>query len=66
MITKIICLKLLSSQKLAEALLAEYERELIRVRTGVTNLQAIYSATVEPSIWLKSNTGKIKIGNNSD
>ena len=35
-------------------------------KSGLTNAQAIYSATVAPSIWMKSNTGKIKIGYNSD
>jgi hypothetical protein len=35
-------------------------------KSGMTNSQAIYSATVAPSIWMKSNTGKIKIGYNSD
>ena len=35
-------------------------------KSGMTNSQAIYSATVEPSIWMKSKTGKIKIGYNSD
>lgn len=35
-------------------------------KSGMTNSQAIYSATVEPSIWMKRNTGKIKVGYNSD
>ncbi|WP_158974303.1 amidohydrolase family protein [Cellulophaga sp. L1A9] len=35
-------------------------------KSGMTNSQAIYSATVEPSNWMKSNTGKIKVGYNSD
>lgn len=35
-------------------------------KSGMTNSQALYSATVEPSNWMKSNTGKIKIGYNSD
>ena len=35
-------------------------------KSGMTNSQAIYSATVAPSNWMKSNTGKIKIGYNSD
>ena len=32
----------------------------------MTNSQTLYSATVEPSNWMKSNTGKIKVGYNSD
>jgi imidazolonepropionase-like amidohydrolase len=32
----------------------------------MTNSQVLYSATVAPSSWMKSNTGKIKVGNNSD
>ncbi len=35
-------------------------------KSGMTTSQAIYSATVEPSNWMKRNTGKIKIGYNSD
>lgn len=35
-------------------------------KSGMTNAQAIYSATVEPSNWMKSNTGKIKVGYHSD
>ncbi|WP_310555376.1 amidohydrolase family protein, partial [Flavobacterium sp.] len=35
-------------------------------KSGMTNSQAIYSATVEPSNWMKRNTGKIKVGYNSD
>lgn len=35
-------------------------------KSGMTNSQALYSATLEPSKWMKSNTGKIKIGYNSD
>lgn len=35
-------------------------------KSGMTNSQAIYSATVEPSNWMKSKTGKIKVGYNSD
>lgn len=35
-------------------------------KSGMTNSQALYSATVEPSNWMKRNTGKIKIGYNSD
>ena len=35
-------------------------------KSGMTNTQALYSATVAPSNWMKSNTGKIKIGYNSD
>jgi predicted metal-dependent TIM-barrel fold hydrolase len=35
-------------------------------KSGMTNSQALYSATVVPSTWMKSNTGKIKIGYNSD
>jgi hypothetical protein len=32
----------------------------------MTNAQVLYSATVAPSSWMKSNTGKIKVGYNSD
>ena len=35
-------------------------------KSGMTNSQVLYSATVEPSEWMKSNTGKIKVGYNSD
>jgi hypothetical protein len=35
-------------------------------KSGMSNSQALYSATVAPSNWMKSNTGKIKIGYNSD
>ncbi|PKB15283.1 amidohydrolase family protein [Flavobacterium sp. 5] len=35
-------------------------------KSGMTNSQALYSATVAPSNWMKSNTGKIKKGYNSD
>ena len=35
-------------------------------KSGITNSQALYSATVEPSNWMKRNSGKIKIGYNSD
>ncbi|SEO94487.1 Amidohydrolase family protein [Flavobacterium sp. CF108] len=35
-------------------------------KAGMTNSQVLYSATVEPSNWLKSKTGKIKTGYNSD
>ncbi|MDI6048885.1 amidohydrolase family protein [Flavobacterium sp. XS2P24] len=35
-------------------------------KSGMTNSQALYSATVAPSSWMKSNTGKIKIGYASD
>lgn len=35
-------------------------------KSGMINSQALYSATVEPSNWMKRNTGKIKIGYNSD
>ncbi len=35
-------------------------------KSGMTNSQALYSATVAPSNWMKRNTGKIKIGYNSD
>ncbi|WP_310380311.1 amidohydrolase family protein [Flavobacterium sp.] len=35
-------------------------------KSGMTNSQTLYSATVEPSNWMKRNTGKIKIGYNSD
>lgn len=34
--------------------------------TGMTNAQVLYSATVAPSTWMKSNTGKIKTGYRSD
>lgn len=35
-------------------------------KSGMTNAQALYSATVAPSNWMKSNTGKIKVGYHSD
>lgn len=35
-------------------------------KNGMTNSEALYSATVAPSDWMKSNTGKIKVGYNSD
>lgn len=35
-------------------------------QSGMTNSQAIYSATVEPGEWMKSKTGKIKAGYYSD
>jgi hypothetical protein len=35
-------------------------------KSGMTNSQTLYSATVEPSNWMKRNTGKIKVGYNSD
>lgn len=35
-------------------------------RSGMTNSQALYSATVAPNNWMKRNTGKIKLGYNSD
>jgi predicted metal-dependent TIM-barrel fold hydrolase len=35
-------------------------------KSGMTNSQVLYSATVAPSSWMKSNTGKIKVGYNSD
>lgn len=35
-------------------------------KSGMTNSQALYSATVAPSNWMKKRTGKIKIGYNSD
>lgn len=35
-------------------------------KSGMTNTQALYSATVEPSSWMKKNTGRIKVGYNSD
>lgn len=35
-------------------------------KSGMTNSQALYSATVAPSSWMKKNTGKIKIGYASD
>lgn len=33
---------------------------------GMTNAQALYSATVAPGNWMKKKTGKIKVGYNSD
>ena len=33
---------------------------------GMTNSQVLYSATVAPSNWMKSNTGKVKVGYDSD
>ncbi|MBL0134796.1 MAG: amidohydrolase family protein [Chitinophagaceae bacterium] len=35
-------------------------------KSGMTNSQTLYSATVEPSNWMKRNTGKVKVGYNSD
>lgn len=35
-------------------------------KSGMTNSQAIYAATVAPGNWMKSNTGKIKAGYYSD
>ena len=35
-------------------------------KSGMKNSQTLYSATVQPSDWMKKNTGKIKIGYNSD
>lgn len=35
-------------------------------KSGMTNSQVLYSATVAPRSWMKSNTGKIKVGYNSD
>ncbi len=35
-------------------------------KSGMTNAQALYSATVAPSVWMKTNTGKIKTGYCSD
>lgn len=35
-------------------------------KSGMTNSQVLYSTTVEPSNWMKRNTGKIKVGYNSD
>jgi imidazolonepropionase-like amidohydrolase len=35
-------------------------------KSGMTNSQALYSATVEPTNWMKRNSGKIKVGYNSD
>ena len=35
-------------------------------KSGMKNSQILYSATVAPSDWMKRNTGKIKIGYNSD
>ncbi|GAA3523675.1 amidohydrolase family protein [Aquimarina addita] len=33
---------------------------------GMTNTEVLYSATVAPNEWMKSNSGKIKVGYNSD
>jgi len=35
-------------------------------KAGMTNAKVLYSATVAPSTWMKSNTGKIKTGYRSD
>jgi len=35
-------------------------------KSGMTNSQVLYSATVAPSNWMKTKTGKIKPGYNSD
>lgn len=35
-------------------------------KSGMTNAQALYSATVAPGNWMKTNTGKIKEGYKSD
>ncbi|WP_035650593.1 amidohydrolase family protein [Flavobacterium sp. ASV13] len=35
-------------------------------KTGMTNSQVLYSATVAPGNWMKRNTGKIKIGYKAD
>lgn len=35
-------------------------------KTGMTNSQVLYAATAAPGIWMKSTTGKIKIGYTSD
>ncbi|AOM76800.1 amidohydrolase family protein [Pedobacter steynii] len=35
-------------------------------KSGMTNSQTLYSATVAPGNWMKSNTGKIKTGYRSD
>ena len=35
-------------------------------KSGMTNSQVLYSATVAPSKWMKSKTGKIRTGYNSD
>lgn len=35
-------------------------------KSAMTNSQALYSATVAPNEWMKSNSGKIKVGFNSD
>jgi nitrogen regulatory protein PII-like uncharacterized protein len=35
-------------------------------KSGMTNSQAIYSATVAPGNWMKRKTGKIKVGYHSD
>ncbi len=36
------------------------------VKSGMSIAHVLYSATVAPSIWMKSNTGKIKVGYKSD
>lgn len=35
-------------------------------KSGMSNSQVLYSATVAPSVWMKRNTGKIKVGYNAD
>lgn len=35
-------------------------------KSGITNAQALYAATVAPSNWMKRKTGKIKVGYDSD
>ncbi|OCB73677.1 hypothetical protein B0A79_20190 [Flavobacterium piscis] len=35
-------------------------------KAGITNAKVLYSATVAPSTWMNSNTGKIKTGYRSD
>ena len=35
-------------------------------KSGMSNSQVLYSATVAPSEWMKSKTGKIRVGYNSD
>jgi len=35
-------------------------------KSGLTNQETLYAATVAPNDWMKSNSGKIKVGFNSD
>ncbi len=42
------------------------EIESMTKNCGMTNSQALYSTTVAPNEWMKSNSGKIKLGYNSD